>query len=328
MLDDGELVAGAGVFPSADQLRELSSSIEEHLQGRNSYSTDRLGEALAGAPEIAKCASGVLAIRLEAWQPLLAIWLRPEQIEEIEWAGDPTAELASLDRPKPLTPRRSFATWREIVRGRSRPWLQHEIDAVELFRTRVGYAMQRHRLKKLNLALAEANSLLNALATTDPLTGLPNRRLFDERLDEEWQRVLRQGGAFGIVAIDVDHFKNFNDSFGHPAGDECLKQVANAIDASCRTIDIGARIGGEEFAILLPEIDASGAVAAAERVREAIQCLALDHPHNEGGVVTVSLGVAVGSPSELANPSELMASADRALYQAKTGGRNRVSVSP
>lgn len=305
----------------------MAPLLEAQLRGRESYSTDRLAEALAAAAATGSDAGGVLAARLEASRPLLALWLRPEQIEEIDWAGDPRPSRGSAGRGKPLTPRRSFGTWREIVRGRSRPWERRDIDAVELFRTRVGYAIQRHRLKELNEELSEANALLNTLATTDPLTGLSNRRLFKKRLRDEWERALRQNGSIALVAIDVDHFKKYNDCFGHPAGDECLKRIAGAIGAACRSIDIAARVGGEEFALLLPGVDASAAASLAERVRERIQRLGLDHPDHEHGVVTISLGVAAASPSETGGTSELLSAVDAALYQAKANGRNAVAVS-
>lgn len=327
LLDDGKLVAGSGEFPDGAQLKTLATFVEAELRGHASYSTDRLSEAFADGAGMTSCASGILAVRLQAWRPLLAVWIRPEQIEEITWAGDPQASADSADRPKALTPRHSFASWRELVRGRSRRWLQHEQGAVESFRTRIGYAMQRHRLKEANAELNEANSLLKSLATTDPLTGLPNRRLFDQRLEAEWERVSRLGGSFGVVAIDVDHFKKYNDGFGHPAGDECLKLVAAAISASGRAIDTPARLGGEEFAMLLPDVDVSGASAAAERVRQAVEQLKIEHPSNEGGVVTISVGVALGSAAGTGRPSEVMAAVDRALYEAKARGRNRVAMS-
>lgn len=327
LLADSELIAGAGQFPGADKLRELSPLLEAQLRGRESYSTDRLAEALAAAAATGSDAGGVLAVRVEASRPLLALWLRPEQIEEIEWAGDPRLSRGSPGPAKPLTPRRSFGTWREIVRGRSRPWERRDIDAVELFRTRVGYGIQRHRLKQLNEELSETNALLNTLATTDPLTGLSNRRLFERRLRDEWERALRQNGSLALVAIDVDHFKKYNDCFGHPAGDECLKRIAGAIGAACRSIDIAARVGGEEFALLLPGANTSAAASLAERVRERVQRLGLDHPDDEHGVVTISLGVAAASPSETGGISELLSAVDEALYQAKANGRNAVAVS-
>lgn len=327
LLDDGKLVAGSGEFPEGYQLRTMATFVEAQLRRRTSYATDRLSEVFADGAGMASCASGILGVRLQAWRPLLAVWIRPEQIEEITWAGDSRASADSPEHPKSLTPRHSFASWRELVRGRSRPWLQHEASAVESFRTRIGYAMQRHRLKQANGELNEANSLLKSLATTDPLTGLPNRRLFDQRLEAEWERVSRLGGSFGVVAIDVDHFKKYNDGFGHPAGDECLKLVAGAITASGRAIDTPARLGGEEFAMLLPDVDVNGASAAGERVRQAVERLKVEHPNNGGGVVTISVGVALGSAAGTGRPSEVMAAVDRALYEAKAGGRNRVAMS-
>jgi diguanylate cyclase (GGDEF)-like protein len=264
---------------------------------------------------------------------LLALWLRPEQIEEISWAGDPRAKEAtgSTDSargkdgpPKTLTPRWSFATWRESVRGRSRPWTRHDINAVKLFQARAEFTMQRYRLKQLNEELGQANAALSALATTDSLTGLPNRRLFDDRLAAAWKRALRDGSSIAIVAIDVDLFKKYNDRFGHPAGDDCLKQVAAAIGEGRRQVDVAARIGGEEFALLLSDVDAFGAAVLAERVRAAVERLGLDHPLSKFGVVTISLGIAAGSPTQWRDTEQLLSAADRALYEAKESGRNRI----
>ena len=327
LLEDGELVAAAGQVPNPDELRALAPLVEAQLLTRDGFWTDCIGTALAGAPPIARIASGVVAVQIEAENPLLALWFRPEQVEEISWAGDPRDKRASRLRLDPLTPRRSFATWRETVCGRSRRWLPHEVNAIELFKVRAGFTMQRHRLKQLNAELINANALLNTLATTDSLTGLANRRLFDGRLQAEWQRALRQGGSLAVIAIDVDHFKKYNDRFGHPAGDECLKRVAGAIDVACRPIDVAARIGGEEFALLLPDTDKVGAASAAERIRNAVESLGLKHPLNANGLVTISLGCAVGSTSEIEEPAQLMSAADSALYEAKASGRNRVVTS-
>jgi two-component system, chemotaxis family, sensor kinase Cph1 len=326
LLDEGELVAGVGDFPDATALRELSSLIETLLGEEQSFSIDRLGEELSD-PAIATRASGVLAVRLEAARPLLALWLRQEQIEEIHWAGEPPADENSLGPQKSLTPRKSFATWRELVKGRSRPWMRQEIEAAQVFKTRVGSAMQRHRLVSLNAKLGKANALLSAQATTDALTGLPNRRLFDERLRAEWERARRQKTQIAIAAIDIDHFKDFNDAYGHPAGDECLKQVARAIGSTCRSMDLAARLGGEEFAVLLPEIDAGGAAIVAERLRAIIEGLYIIHPLGGDRGVTISLGIAVASPSADKEALGLLSAADEALYRAKASGRNSVEVS-
>lgn len=327
LVGKGGLIAGTGHYPEDGKLRELYGFLDTRLEGRECYATDRLGEELADAGAIAGVASGVLAIRLQASRPLLAIWLRPEQIEEIAWAGDPRKEIGLPGSAQQLSPRESFATWHETVSGRSRRWAQREIDAVELFRTRVGYAMQRLRLERANFELGEANALLARQATTDPLTGLANRRLFDDCMNKEWERARRENRPVALIAIDIDHFKAYNDSFGHPAGDECLKQVAQAIGGTCRAMDIAARMGGEEFALLLPGLDATAAAGVAERVRATIESLGIEHPHPGHNVLTISLGVAAASPTEACHAKGLLGAADRALYRAKALGRNAIAMS-
>lgn len=326
LLAGGELIGGAGTLPGAYQLRQLAPLLEEGLVGRECYSTDRLGELLRLTPEGVSLASGALAISIEAARPLLAVWLRAEQIEEICWAGDPRTKDAPIERLKALAPRRSFATWRETVRGRSRPWAGHEIDVVELLHRRAEYIIQRHRLEVLLREVGEANAALTDLAATDPLTGLPNRRRFDEQLNYMWQQSARASTPVTIVAIDVDNFKKYNDNFGHPAGDECLRRVAAALAGGCRQVDVAARLGGEEFGLLLADVNAEEAAALAERARLGVERLALDHPLNAAGVVTVSLGVASGLASEWGSPERLFGAADRALYEAKASGRNRVGT--
>jgi diguanylate cyclase (GGDEF)-like protein len=326
LMSRGEFVVGAGRHPTAETWRQLGPYVDAALASRASFSTEQLGEEVGRPPEAVAIASGVLAIRIEGARPLLAVWTRPEQEEEVRWAGNPLLKDGADDPLKALTPRRSFATWREVVRGRSRAWTWEEKHLVEVFKARTEFMLQRHRLERLNKKLAEANGHLNALATTDPLTGLSNRRQFDERMRTEWARCLRKGQGLAVIAIDVDNFKKYNDRFGHIAGDECLKQVAQALRSACRTEDVAARMGGEEFALLLPEIDQGGALAAAERVRLVVEQLGIDHPLNVGGVVTISLGLAEGAPADWGDSASLLKAADEALYEAKAHGRNRFAV--
>lgn len=170
--------------------------------------------------------------------------------------------------------------------------------------------------------LEESNARLAALATSDALTGLANRRAFDEALAREFALAKRHKRPLSLVAFDVDHFKSFNDEFGHPAGDEALKQVADVISECCRESDVAARYGGEEFALLLPATDANGAVALAERIRAAVEAKPWRLRR-----VTVSAGVAVLGDvgPAIGSPAEIIATADHALYRAKHGGRNRVA---
>lgn len=158
------------------------------------------------------------------------------------------------------------------------------------------------------------------LSVTDALTGLLNRRYLEERLAEELLRSSRHGFAMSLIMIDVDQFKSYNDTFGHPAGDTALKMVADVLKDTLRGADVAARYGGEEFAVLLPQTSIAEAAQIAERLRQRIENTRF--PKRE---VTVSMGIA-GSSSELNNPKELVAAADIALYEAKNEGRNRVKI--
>jgi len=174
--------------------------------------------------------------------------------------------------------------------------------------------------------LARANLELQKLAALDGLTGIANRRRFDEAIAVEWQRARRQQGQLALLLCDVDRFKNYNDSLGHPAGDLCLKKAAAALTGQLkRPADLAARYGGEEFAILLPDTGLAGALKLAEDCRRHLEQLALPHPDGVGSVVTMSVGVASASPAEGGSIEALVAAADAALYDAKRGGRNRVA---
>jgi diguanylate cyclase (GGDEF)-like protein len=166
-------------------------------------------------------------------------------------------------------------------------------------------------------------------SATDALTGLPNRRSFDEAILQEWQRCRRHNETVALLMIDIDHFKKHNDSHGHQAGDECLRQVARALAVTARRSgDLAARFGGEEFAVLLPSSNVEGAVAVAERIRVAVERIRLPYMDaNATRHVTVSIGVAAHVPDDSESPVRLIASADQALYQAKAVGRNQVIVS-
>jgi len=174
--------------------------------------------------------------------------------------------------------------------------------------------------------LAEANRRLKALAGQDGLTGLANRRAFDEALAREQRRTKREKKALSLVMIDVDRFKIFNDHYGHPAGDDCLRRIAAAIaETAHRPGDIAARYGGEEFAVLLPDTDEAGAEVIAAHILNAVRGLNICHEGNANGLVTISAGVASLVSAEFnANAEPLIQAADRALYCAKDSGRNAV----
>ena len=179
---------------------------------------------------------------------------------------------------------------------------------------------------EINEQMQDQLTSVQELARTDSLTGLWNRRTFDESFDIEWNRHLRTSDQLGVLVIDVDFFKTFNDRFGHQAGDECLKAVGQALSGcSRRSGEMIARYGGEEFAVILPNCNLPAAMKMGEAVRDKVESLAIEHPDTGFGYVTVSVGAAVMTPDGNNKPDHLFELADTALYQAKQTGRNRVS---
>ncbi len=180
------------------------------------------------------------------------------------------------------------------------------------------------------LALADRNRALSALVSLDGLTGIANRRSFDLALARAWDRSRRGHSALGVLMIDVDHFKRYNDTHGHQAGDEILRRVAQGVQAAVlRPDDVAARYGGEEFAIVLPLAEGEASRVIGERVRHNVRALAIPYPEAPSGIVTVSVGVASTRPAESGvTPGKLLESADSALYQAKREGRDKVVLAP
>lgn len=182
-------------------------------------------------------------------------------------------------------------------------------------------------LNKELVRRTKAEDELGRLARTDPLTLLPNRRQFDEVLAREWLTALREGTNISLLMIDADYFKLYNDALGHPAGDTALKLIAERISACVhRPSDLACRIGGEEFAVLLPRTGSAGAMTVGEAIRLSIERLASAHPGSPFGSVTVSVGVTSMRPRKGHESDELLARADRALYEAKEDGRNRICL--
>lgn len=199
-------------------------------------------------------------------------------------------------------------------------------SALELKNERDRRKAKEAELLRANREMGRLNEELRRLSNLDGLTGAPNRRYFDQQLQAEWRRCRRANRQLAIIMVDIDHFKAYNDHYGHLTGDACLRQVAQAMQNSLqRPGDLLARYGGEEFVALLPETDLEGALRTAERLRLAVRALGLPHPASSSGVlVSVSLGVAAGRPISLAGPEALLGLADQALYQAKAQGRDRI----
>lgn len=181
---------------------------------------------------------------------------------------------------------------------------------------------ERRSLQKL---LVKKSRSLRSQALKDALTGIANRRQFDIRLNGQFSRAIDEGASLALVMLDVDYFKKYNDRYGHPAGDECLKLVAACVSGGRRRgDDLAARLGGEEFAILLPNTGLRGAIAVAEAIRKSVAAHKMTHVAGSSHAVTVSCGVHALVPIEGMTPADLVDAADRALYLAKSSGRNRV----
>ncbi|NEX60557.1 diguanylate cyclase domain-containing protein [Noviherbaspirillum galbum] len=183
-------------------------------------------------------------------------------------------------------------------------------------------------LRESERRLAEANVQLQRLADIDGLTGIANRRRFDSALQVEWQRALRTQRPLSVLLGDVDHFKAYNDTYGHLAGDRCLQQVAAVLNANLRRpADVAARYGGEEFALILPETENAGAAAVAQSCLAQVAALGIAHAGSSAAeVVTMSFGVATLVPAQGQATPDLLTAADRALYRAKAAGRNQAGT--
>lgn len=283
-------------------------------------------------------------MQADAWAPARELlfdddYLMARKIYEIDTetaVGALSQELSEVAR--------QFERWRHImlvlrlgalglllwVGGAYSRRLQQELDEQVRLRGEITQANQglEAKVAERTAELQAANQQLEVLSNTDGLTGLSNRHRFDQVWAQEWQRAVRQGLPLAVAMIDVDHFKLYNDQFGHPAGDECLRRVAAVLAHSVRRAgELAARYGGEEFVVVLPGLDANGALQEAERIRTEVSALGIPHTGSSAGaVVTVSLGVASRVPQREEGLYLLLQEADDALYQAKHGGRNRVGL--
>jgi diguanylate cyclase (GGDEF)-like protein/PAS domain S-box-containing protein len=193
----------------------------------------------------------------------------------------------------------------------------------------VGFMFDISERKRAEDKILQLQKELEALSYRDALTGIANRRMFDRILDVEWGKARALGEPLSLVIVDIDFFKQYNDRYGHPQGDACLKEVARVLDrAAARTRDLCARLGGEEFALVLPATDEAAALAVAQRCAQRLARAALPHPASSvAEVVTCSMGVATIVPGSQDAPGALIDLADTRLYRAKAAGRNRVTGS-
>ena len=245
-----------------------------------------------------------------------------------ELSNTPVIVLSSKEDPKDKSEAFSYGASDYLVK------LPDQIELIARIKAHSrSYVTQQQRdaafreLHALQKELEAKNVELQRLSSIDGLTGIPNRRSFDEYISKEWRRAVREETCLALLLIDIDFFKKYNDGYGHQGGDDCLQKVARALaDTLRRPSDMVARYGGEEFTVVLPSTDLDGAMVIAEELRLAVEKLALKHEFSDvAGIVSISLGAA-GIPPQCGDDcASLIALADGALYDAKEAGRNRCS---
>ena len=243
------------------------------------------------------------------------------QIRQLEPPGEwtPILFLSSLNKDKDIEMGIAAGGDDYLLKPISEVVLAAKIRAMQRI------IQMRQSLLVLTRKLDTANQELKRLTSLDGLTGIANRRHFDEVLEREWRRAMRQGDELSILMCDIDYFKAYNDTFGHQNGDECLRQFARTLtNAMDRGGDLLARYGGEEFIAVLPATSLQGASFVAEQMRLAISQLVIAHPGSPFGHVTASFGIASAVAMPETNPQDIVGAADLALYKAKNKGRNRV----
>lgn len=308
----GSRSSGLGNLPAEENLVAMASWLSRHQHHDSPWSTQALGEtAMAPWQEGDLC--GLLAVALPTKTTHWLMLFRREQRHSRRWAGNPEATPMMRDGQLVMTPRRSFAQWQEDVRGHSHAWRAIECRTAGDLTKALAVLTSNHEIALLN-------EKLKGLAYSDSLTGIWNRYRMEQAIDAEINAAKRHNRPFAVLLFDIDHFKHFNDKYGHEAGDEVLMMLSSVLQNKLRPTDNLGRWGGEEFLVLASDCNLAGGMHLAERLRQSAEALEL----GKLGGVTISIGVAAWRPGD--SRKDLVARADQAMYQAKEGGRNQVKA--
>ncbi|MFC2992953.1 sensor domain-containing diguanylate cyclase [Halomonas tibetensis] len=308
----GKESSGMGILPAKENLFAMAGWLSRHQPHDIPWYTQSLATtSLAPWQEGDLC--GLLAVPLPTESVQWLMFFRPEQRHSKRWAGKPEDTRMIRDGQLVLTPRRSFAQWQEEVRGRSLAWRAIECRAAGDLAKNLAVLTSSHEIMKLN-------EKLKSLAYSDGLTGTWNRYRMEKAIDAALNATERHGRSFAVLLFDIDHFKHFNDTQGHEAGDEVLITLCSVLQNLLRPTDHLSRWGGEEFIVLASDCDLVGGMHLAERLRQSAEALDL----GKLGGVTISVGVATWRSGD--TRKALVTRADQAMYGAKEGGRNQVQA--
>lgn len=308
----GNQSKGLGTLPAEESLIAMADWLSRHQPHDSPWHTQALGESpLAPWQEGDLC--GLLAVALPTETTHWVMLFRREQRYSRRWAGKPEDTPIIRDGRLVMTPRRSFTQWQDEVRGSSRVW-----NAIEW--RGAGDLAKALAVLTSNHEIAQLNEKLKRLAYSDSLIGIWNRYRMEQAIDAELNAAERHNRPFAVLLFDVDHFKQFNDTHGHEAGDQVLVKLCRVLQNFLRPTDNLGRWGGEEFMVLASDCDLVGGMQLAERLRQGAEALDL----GKLGGVTISVGVAAWRRGE--GPKALVARADQAMYRAKEGGRNQVKA--
>ncbi len=306
----GKESRGLGALPARESLAAMATWLSRHQHHNFPWHTQALGATpLAPWQEGDLC--GLLAVALPTESSQWLLVFRREQRRSRRWAGKPEDTPMVRNGQLVMTPRRSFAQWQDEVRGRSRAWRAIECRAAADLARTLAVLTSSHETVQLN-------EKLKNLAYSDSLTGIWNRYRMEQAIDAELSAAERHARPLALLLFDIDHFKYFNDTHGHEAGDEVLVTLCSVLQNCLRPTDNLGRWGGEEFLVLASDCDLAGGMHLAERLRQSAEALDL----GKLGGVTISIGVAAWRPGQ--GRKALVARADQSMYRAKEGGRNRV----